>query len=164
MLGCGRRPAGGIRGRKRRGVRASKHLVVRGILLIDHGSRREAANRRLRELAAGLARLLAERGEVAVVEHAHMELAEPDVSAGLTACVEKGASHVVAVPCMLSRGRHVTEDIPSLLEQAARHHAGVTFEVALPLSEQPGFLELLRRAAGGGSGDPPGDHRKGSPL
>lgn len=119
---------------------------------MDHGSRRESANRRLRELASDLAELLRQRGEEAIVEHAHMELAEPDVAAGVAACVRRGATHVVGVPCMLSRGRHVTEDIPRLLAHALDAHAGVTFEVVAPLSEQPGFLDLLRRAAEGSSG------------
>lgn len=119
---------------------------------MDHGSRRESANRRLRELANDLAELFRQRREEVIVEHAHMELAEPDVAAGVAACVRRGATHVVGVPCMLSRGRHVTEDIPRLLEEALEAHAGVTFEVAAPLSEQPGFLDLLRQAAEGSSG------------
>jgi len=123
--------------------------VTRGILLVDHGSRRPSANLRLRELASELAERLRQTGEEAIVEHAHMELAEPDVAAGVAACVRRGATHVVVVPCMLSRGRHVTEDIPRLLEQALTGHAGVTFEVVAPLSEQPGFLDLLRAAAEG---------------
>lgn len=94
-----------------------------------------------------LAESVAPPGEESIVEAAHMELAPPDIAAGFARCVERGARHVVAVPCMLSRGRHVTEDIPRLLAEAAAAHPGVTFAQASPLSEQEGFLALLRAAA-----------------
>lgn len=83
-----------------------------------------------------------------VVHFAHMELRAPSIEDGVSACVERGATHIVCVPCFLSRGRHVTEDIPRLLAGAVERHPGVTFRMALPLSEQPGFVELLASAAG----------------
>lgn len=121
--------------------------MERAILLIDHGSRREAANQTLRELARALAERLEGHGRPTWVEAAHLELAEPDIPTGFARCVAQGARHVVAVPCMVSRGRHVTEDIPRLLERAAAEHPGVTFALAAPLAEQEGFLELLSAAA-----------------
>ncbi len=121
--------------------------MARAILLIDHGSRRAAANAQLAEIAEKLRANFELRGEARIVEAAHMELAEPSIAAAFGQCIRAGATEVVAVPCMLSRGRHVTEDIPRLLEEAASNHPGVTFQVAAPLAEQAGFIELLRSAA-----------------
>ncbi len=82
-------------------------------------------------------------GSVSIVGFAHMELATPSVSEGVTECVRRGATEIVAIPCMLSRGRHVEEDIPRLLVAATQAHEGVQLQLAPPLSELPGFIEFL---------------------
>lgn len=118
------------------------------ILLVDHGSRRAEANEKLAELALALGAYLAASGRAVLVEHAHMELAEPSIAAAVAGCVERGVTSIVCVPCFLARGRHVSEDIPALFAQALARHPELTFRMASPLSEQPGFLELLARAGG----------------
>lgn len=79
---------------------------------------------------------------------AHMEIAEPDVAAGFAACVEAGATEVIAVPYMLAPGRHAVEDIPRLVEEAAASHPGVRFRVAEPLGVHPGIGEVILARAG----------------
>ncbi len=121
--------------------------VKQAILLIDHGSRRDAANEQLRALAEHLEHTLRQGDDAAIVEYAHMELCEPDIAAGFARCVARGATSVIAVPCMLSRGRHVTEDIPRLLREAAAASPEIELGFAAPLAEQPSFLDVLREAA-----------------
>ena len=111
-----------------------------GYLLIDHGSRRAAAN----ELIGEIAQLVRERlGESAVVEGAHMELAEPSIAQGFARCVEQGATLIVAHPFMLAPGRHVNEDLPRLVGEAAADHAGVEFVMAAPLGSHDGVIEAV---------------------
>jgi sirohydrochlorin ferrochelatase len=76
-----------------------------------------------------------------------MEIAEPSISAGFRSCVLRGARRVVAIPCLLSRGRHVAEDIPALLREAATAYPEVPFALSAPLSEHDGFIELLVAAS-----------------
>lgn len=95
------------------------------ILIVDHGSRREEANAQL-EAIAELVRALAPE---TIVELAHMELAAPSIAEALAACRRRGATEVVVVPYFLSTGRHVTEDIPRLVAQAARDHPEVRVRV-----------------------------------
>ena len=65
---------------------------MKAILLIDHGSKRAEAN----EMLACMANLVqAMTGPGVIVEHAHMELAEPDIPAGFAACVARGATEVI---------------------------------------------------------------------
>src|SRR5690606_754307 len=85
------------------------------LLLVDHGSRAPRANARLGELATLLARYLASRGIGHLVYVAHMELAEPSISAAVAQCAQAGATQLAVVPCMLARGRHVEQDIPRLV-------------------------------------------------
>src|SRR5262245_13006811 len=91
-----------------------------GIILVDHGSRREESNRMLEEAAEAFWR----RFRWKIVEPAHMELAEPSIGAAFARCVEQGATLVVVFPYLLSPGRHWTEDIPRLAAETASKYAG----------------------------------------
>ena len=109
-------------------------------LLIDHGSRRAEANTLIGRVAA---RVKARLGENAVVEGAHMELAEPSIADAFARCVEQGATRVVAHPFMLTKGRHVSEDIPRLVAEAAELHEGIEFVIAAPLGSHDGVIEAV---------------------
>lgn len=118
---------------------------VKAILLIDHGSRRAAANEMLDDMAAIVRRVA---GGGVLVHSAHMELAEPTIAQGFARCVEDGAREVIAFPYMLSPGRHATSDIPTLVAEAARAFPGVTYRVteAFGLSEK--LAEVVLERAG----------------
>jgi sirohydrochlorin ferrochelatase len=100
-----------------------------GIILVDHGSRVDAANRMLDEVVA---QFRSESGAV-VVEAAHMELAEPDLARALEKCVAQGARRVIVHPYFLAPGRHSTDDIPRMAREAAAAHPGVEVMVSEPL-------------------------------
>ncbi len=89
---------------------------MKAILLIDHGSRRDAANQMM-DCMANLVQAMAGPGIIA--RYAHMELAEPSIERGIRACVEAGATEVVCFPYMLSPGKHSTGDIPRMVSEAA---------------------------------------------
>jgi sirohydrochlorin ferrochelatase len=116
---------------------------MKAILLIDHGSVRAEANHML-VCMANLVRAMA--GDGVIVEHAHMELAEPSIDDGVAACVRHGATEVVAFPYMLSPGKHSTRDIPRMVQEAARAHPGVAVRVtpAFGVHEKLAELVLLR--------------------
>lgn len=99
---------------------------MRAILLIDHGSVKAEANHML-ECMGALVQQLA--GNEAIVRIAHMELAEPGVAEGFAACVEAGATEVVAFPYMLSPGKHSTRDIPRMVADAAARFPHVRYSV-----------------------------------
>ena len=116
-----------------------------GLLLIDHGSRRDEANEMLWHVATLVEQLAG--GDV-VVCPAHMELAEPTIAQGFAQCVARGATEVVAVPYMLSPGRHSTNDIPKFVEQAAREFPGTSYRVAEPLGIDARLAEVVLTRAG----------------
>ncbi len=96
---------------------------MKSLLLVAHGSRREASNQEVRDLTDRLFQAAGERFDLVVP--AFLELAEPDVQSGVDGCVAAGATSVTAVPYFLSAGRHVAEDIPEELEKARCRHSGV---------------------------------------
>lgn len=126
---------------------------MKAILLIDHGSRRPEANEML-HCMANLVQHMAGAG--VIVRPAHMELAEPTVAQGFGNCVAAGATEVIALPYMVSPGRHSIEHIPEMVAAAARAHPGVSFRVtgAFGVHEKLAELILIRTtAAEGVAGD-----------
>ncbi len=109
------------------------------ILLVDHGSKREAANAMLDDVAA----LVRQSYPDALVAIAHMELAEPTVQQGVDALVAQGATHIVIHPYFLGPGRHATQDIPALATAAAEKHPAVTVEITEPLGLHPKLAEVI---------------------
>ncbi len=117
--------------------------MILAVLLVDHGSRRASAHEELMYAGNALAVSLRERGVASVVEIAHMEIAKPTIAEGVERCVDRGATHIRVIPCFLSRGRHVTEDVPALVQQAALDHPQVSIAVSPPLLDLPGFIAML---------------------
>ena len=120
---------------------------MKGILIVDHGSRLQDANEMLREMS-DLIQSMA--GPDVVVRYAHMELAEPDIAGGFADCVRAGATDVTVFPYMLSPGRHSTADIPRMVTAAAKAFPDVTFNVtpAFGLHEKLAQVVLERAAIG----------------
>ncbi len=118
---------------------------MKAILLIDHGSVREAANRML-ECVANLVQQMA--GDAAVVKFAHMELAEPTIAQGFAECVRVGATEVVAFPYMLSPGKHSTRDIPRMVAEAAGAFPGVAYSVTAAFGVHDKLAEVILERAG----------------
>lgn len=97
----------------------------RAVLLVDHGSRREEANRQLEALAAQVRGRLPDRDVVT----AHLELVRPGVAESIDACVARGAVEIVIHPFFLAPGRHAAEDLPGLALAGAARHPGVSIRV-----------------------------------
>ncbi|HEY9226199.1 MAG TPA: CbiX/SirB N-terminal domain-containing protein, partial [Gemmatimonadaceae bacterium] len=118
---------------------------MRSILLIDHGSVKAEANHMLACMASLLQRMV---GDDVLVRYAHMELAEPSISAGFDACVRDGATEVVAFPYMLSPGKHSTRDIPRMVAEAAAAHPHVAYRVTEAFGMSPELAVVIARRAG----------------
>jgi sirohydrochlorin ferrochelatase len=87
-------------------------------------------------------------GEDVIVRIAHMEIAEPSVSQGFAACVDAGATEVVAFPYMLSPGKHSTRDIPRLVAEAAVAHPHVRYTVTGAFGVNEKLAEVVLEKSG----------------
>lgn len=119
------------------------------LLLVDHGSVRREAN----DLLADVARLVRQRSGLDIVEHAHMDLAEPTIAQGFAACVAQGADLVIVHPYFLAPGRHSTRDIPRLVAEAAARHPHVLYRVTEPLGLHPRLIDVVLERTGLGPGE-----------
>ncbi|HAR64795.1 MAG TPA: cobalamin biosynthesis protein CbiX [Lentisphaeria bacterium] len=115
------------------------------LVIVDHGSKREAANRMLQqmcELVLGQA-----AGRYMCVRPAHMELAEPTLGQAIDACVADGATTVIISLLFLAPGRHATADIPALVAESATAHPGLEIHLAEPLGLDALLADLLIKRA-----------------
>ncbi|HET7585723.1 MAG TPA: CbiX/SirB N-terminal domain-containing protein [Gemmatimonadaceae bacterium] len=117
---------------------------MKAILIIDHGSVRDEANRML-ECVGTLVQAMA--GPTVLVRVAHMELAAPSIAEGFAACVEGGATDVIAFPYMLSPGKHSTRDIPRMVSEAAARYPGVRFRVTSAFGVSDKLAEVILERA-----------------
>ena len=116
-----------------------------GIIIVDHGSRRVQSNQMLEEVAVLFARRFQET--YAVVEPAHMEIAEPSIATAYARCAKRGARHIIVCPFFLGPGKHWTSDIPRLTREAADAFPDTDYHVAMPLGIDELILELLAKRA-----------------
>jgi sirohydrochlorin ferrochelatase len=113
--------------------------VSRGILLVDHGSRRAEANENLEVLAEEIRA----RSPGQVVHVAHLEIASPTIAEGIDACVADGVDDLVVHPYFLGPGHHTTHDIPDRVASACAGHATLRVCISEPLGLHPGVLEAI---------------------
>ena len=118
-----------------------------GIIIVDHGSKVAAANERLERLCEAYVKTRAPKHWV--VRPAHMELASPSISEAFDALVEAGCATVVCHPFFLSQGRHVREDVPALLDEAASR-LNISYSLTPPLGEAPALLDLVHDVVSAG--------------
>jgi sirohydrochlorin ferrochelatase len=118
-----------------------------GVIIVDHGSRRDESNKLLERVAE----LFAQRFEsrYSIVEPAHMEIAEPSIASAYARCVARGAQRVVVCPFFLGPGKHWTQDIPQLTADASKRFPETTYHVSPTLGIDDLILDLLDKRAQG---------------
>jgi len=99
----------------------------------------------VRALASRLA-VLGE-GRYALVVAGFLELAQPSIPAAVEECLTAGVGEVVVLPYFLSRGRHVAEDIPTLIAPLRAAHREVRIVLAPYLGAAEGIPDLLLNLA-----------------
>lgn len=118
---------------------------MKALLLVAHGSRREASNNEVRELAK---RFAVQAGEqFGDVRSAFLELAEPSIPDGIGECVKAGADEVIVLPYFLSAGRHVAEDIPAEIDKKRAELPNVKIRMVSYVGALKGMTDMLLDAA-----------------
>ena len=114
---------------------------MRALLLVSHGSRRQQSNEEVNQLCE---RLVEEMGKsFEVIRSAFLEIASPSIPEGIKQCIEEGASSVTVLPYFLAAGRHVAEDIPSIVTDAIEKHPGVSISITRHIGVSEGMPQLI---------------------
>ncbi|MCW3055520.1 MAG: hypothetical protein JWN14_4690 [Chthonomonadales bacterium] len=109
------------------------------LLVMVHGSPRPIANAemfRVVEVVKG-------RGMFPIVEVGFMECNEPTIPEAIAVCVAQGATEVIAVPYFLHTGKHVADDLPTLIEEAIAQYPGVAFRMGDYLGQSERLTDIL---------------------
>lgn len=114
-----------------------------GIVLFAHGSR----DARWREPVEAVARQVCALAPTARVVCAYLELVAPDLPTAVAALIAGGATTVKVVPLFLGMGKHVREDLPSLIDTLRATHPTATFTLSQTVGEAPEVIDLLARIA-----------------
>jgi sirohydrochlorin ferrochelatase len=110
-----------------------------GIIIVDHGSSRQESN----DMLLRFVDMFREHSRYAIVEAAHMELAEPSIRTAFRKCVDRGARRVVVSPYFLLPGKHWHRDIPALTADAARDCPGIPHVVTAPIGLHPMMAQVI---------------------
>ena len=117
--------------------------MITALLLIAHGSPREESNRDVERVVN---RVREHRG-YDFVKIAYLDCNDPNIPDGIRECVAVGAERIVCVPYFLHAGRHVSLDIPAIVQQAAREHKHVGFLLSPLIGRSTSITEILKRRA-----------------
>ena len=119
--------------------------MKKALIVVSHGSRREASNEEVRQLAQQLS--THQENSFEDVSAAFLELAEPSIPDGIMAAIERGAEEVTVLPFFLSAGRHVTQDIPAEVDKARRQKPDAVILIAPYIGRAPEMTEIVLRLA-----------------
>lgn len=109
------------------------------LLLIGHGSRIEGANATLHAIAV----MIRNRAEFDLVEVSFLSRDTVEIHEKIDGCVRQGAQCILLYPYFLSAGTHVLNDLPFVLDEAARRHPDVKLALAEPLGAHPKLAEIV---------------------
>ncbi|UZE96808.1 sirohydrochlorin chelatase [Alkalimarinus alittae] len=113
-----------------------KYLIV-----VAHGSRRQASNEEVEVLADKVAKKLPT--DFSAVKVAFLELASPSIEEAIDNCYEEGASEVLIVPYFLSAGTHVATDVPNEVEKTMAKWPDKKIEIAPHIGSLDPMVDLI---------------------
>ncbi|MFT5432590.1 MAG: sirohydrochlorin ferrochelatase [Myxococcota bacterium] len=118
---------------------------MKGLIILAHGSRAEASND---EVCALTVKLSSAGLDYSAVWPAFLELAAPSFSDAVDEAVASGCTALTVLPYFLNRGRHVTRDVPALVEAAQQKHPGVPIEVLTHIGGSGEFFDAVIKSIG----------------
>jgi len=116
---------------------------MKTMLVMVHGSPREESNEAVRSVVeiVRVSRLFEH------VEIGYLDVNQPDIPSVIDSLVATGATEVIAVPYFLHTGKHLTKDLPDVLDEASRRHPHVSFRMTDYLGHSRVMADILRDRA-----------------
>ncbi len=109
------------------------------ILYICHGSRLKQAQ----EQATAFVQALMSEKLAPIQEYCFLELAQPTIEEAFRACVEKGATKIIAIPLLLLTAAHAKEDIPNELIAIKKKYPNIHVAYGQPIGVHRSISTIL---------------------
>ena len=112
---------------------------MKAILLVSHGSRSPQTKNEIIALTDNLRQRLPQE----IIEFAFLEIEPPSIPEGIDQCVAKGATKIVVTLNFLNAGRHVNDDIPTIVAEAKTKYPKVDIILTQPIGQHPQIPDLF---------------------
>lgn len=113
---------------------------MKAVLYVAHGSRVKAGV----EEARSFIETVKPKIDVEIQEICFLELADPSIVEGVSACVAKGATEIAIIPILLLTANHAKQDIPHEINEAQKLYPKVSFTFSKPFGIQKKLIDSLQ--------------------
>ncbi|MDY7219369.1 CbiX/SirB N-terminal domain-containing protein [Denitrificimonas sp. JX-1] len=114
---------------------------MKHLLIIAHGSRREASNHEVLDLAGKVAAQL--QLPVGQVKAAFLELAQPSIATALDESFSNGCTEMLVLPYFLASGNHVVSDVPNEVAAAQQRWPDKKITLLPHIGAAPSMVNLI---------------------
>jgi sirohydrochlorin cobaltochelatase len=115
---------------------------MKTLVVLAHGSKVEKSNQEVECLANALSTLLPEFERV---ETCFLELATPKFSDMLEHLAQESVGDITVYPHFLAEGRHVRDDVPSILDSFERSNPKINVTLKPYLGDWSGLAEFIAK-------------------
>ncbi|SLM32246.1 putative Sirohydrochlorin cobaltochelatase [Desulfamplus magnetovallimortis] len=114
---------------------------MKALILLAHGSRREASAIEIKKLAESLEKLA--EGKFDIVRAAFIQFCGPSFNEVVEELKNHEVNKMVVLPYFISAGNHVVKDIPELIAEAKIKNPDITFKVTEHFGRFSALKELI---------------------
>lgn len=111
-----------------------------GVILLGHGSIREQANVEVRMMWTMMQNQLPEMD----IRGCFVEVAEPTLEQVIDQFAQEGAKRIVIVPMFLTRGNHLSNGIPRILDAMRQKYTEIQIDLTQHLGADPLLAEIIK--------------------
>jgi sirohydrochlorin cobaltochelatase len=112
---------------------------MNSILLIGHGSLKQASGASMIRLAA----LLRKREAAPIATAAFLNFSKPTFQDGLERCIKKGATYIFVQPYFLIDGYYVNTTLKKLVEEAQNNYPELTITMGQPFGLEDVLVDIV---------------------
>lgn len=113
---------------------------MRTIIFVAHGSKKEESNEEFIQLVENISH---KDKTYSLKKAAFLELATPDIKSVATEFIIKGAREIAFYPYFLNSGKHVTRDLPRIIEELQQEHKYVMFKLLPHFGKSKKIEEII---------------------
>lgn len=117
-----------------------KRYMKQAVVLLGHGSIREQANVEVRNMWQMVAQQLPDL----LISGCFVEVAEPTLEQEIDRLAGEGMERIVIVPMFLTRGNHLSNGIPRILEAITQKYPQVRIDLTQHLGIDPLLAEIIK--------------------
>lgn len=114
--------------------------MKQAVILLGHGSIREEANEEVRNMW----RMLAEQLPGMDIRGSFVEVAEPTLEQTIGQLAAEHVERIVIVPMFLTRGNHLSNGIPRILEAMRQQYSHMQIDLTRHLGVDPLLAEIIK--------------------